>query len=119
MKQEIKKDWLVGRWEPADGSYSVILEISTAGRGFNVRAYAELSNQELIVSKTKWDGKILRFESLVPSSNIRTRNCLTPIAKTRLLHELTIWETLKRMKGTKAGGAAIRNPAPVGGGKGK
>jgi len=88
MKHEIKKDWLVGRWQTADEDSFVILEISKAGKGFEVRAYSKDDNEEFVVSKTKWDGKVLRFETHVPSNNYRTRNCLKLISRTRLIQEL-------------------------------
>ena len=97
MKHEIKKDWLVGRWQTADEDSFVILEISKAGKGFKVRTYSKDDNEEFVVSKTKWDGKVLRFETHVPSNNYRTRNCLKLISRTRLIQELTFWEPWKKV----------------------
>ena len=99
MKRKIKinKDWLVGSWQTVDEDSFVILEISKSAKGFKVRAYTKDDNEELVVSKTKWDGKVLRFETLVPSSNHRTRNGLTLISKTKLIQELTFWEAWKKM----------------------
>jgi hypothetical protein len=45
MKHEIKKGWLVGRWQTADEDSFVILEISKAGKGFKVRAYSKDDNE--------------------------------------------------------------------------
>lgn len=101
MKQEIDKDWLLGRWESADEDCLVIFEISKAGKGFKVRVYAMNGNEEHVVSKTKWDGKSLRFETFVPSNNWRTRNCLTAISRTKIVQELTYWETWKKTRRTK------------------
>lgn len=84
-----KTDWFVGRWQTES---SVILEISKAGNGFKVRAFDKDDNEEFIVSKTTWDGKFLRFETYIPSTKYRTRNCLHLTSKTRLIQELTFWE---------------------------
>lgn len=53
MKSEIRKDWLVGRWQTADEDSFVILEISKAGSRLKVRAYSKDDNEEFVVSKTK------------------------------------------------------------------
>jgi hypothetical protein len=74
------------------------LEISKAGRGFKVRAFDKEDNEELVVSKVVWNGKRLRFESYVPSTKFRTRNCLTLVSKTKLVQELTFWESWKKLR---------------------
>lgn len=101
MKSEIRKDWLVGRWQTADEDSFVILEISKAGSRLKVRAYSKDDNEEFVVSKTKWDGKALQFETRVPSNNYRTRNRVTPMSKTKIVQELTFWETWKKMPPVK------------------
>jgi hypothetical protein len=94
MKTKRKSDWFVGRWQTES---SIVLEISKAEKGFKVRAFDKDDNEELVVSKTVWNGKCLRFETYVPSTKYRTRNCLTLISKTKLIQELTFWENWGKM----------------------
>jgi len=94
MKHKI--EWLVGRWEPADESSAVVLEILRTARGLKVRAFNQDDGEEYIVSKTKWNGKNLRFEITVPSNKWRTRNCLTPISRCKFVQEITFWELWKK-----------------------
>ena len=97
MKHAFDKDWLVGIWQTASEDSLVILEICKAGKGFKVRAYSKDDNEEFVVSKTKWDGKVLRFETRVPSNGYRTMNCLTLSSRTTLKQQLTFWESWKKM----------------------
>jgi hypothetical protein len=94
MKKIIKSDWLVGKWECES---SVVLEIKKHENAFGVRAIDKYDKEEFIVSKINWDGKCLRFETYVPSTKYRTRNSLTPISKTKLIQELTLWESWKKI----------------------
>jgi hypothetical protein len=94
MKTKRKSDWFVGRWQTES---SIVLEISKAEKGFKVRAFDKDDNEELVVSKTAWNGKCLRFETYVPSTKYRTRNCLKLISRTKLIQELTFWENWEKM----------------------
>lgn len=97
MKQVNPKDWLVGKWQKAEEDSIVVFEISKAEKCFNVRAFSKDDNEEHVVSNTKWDGKALRFDTLVPSNKWRTANRLKVISKTKAIHELTYWEPWKRI----------------------
>ena len=88
-----KSDGFIGRWQTES---DVVLEISKTGKRFKVRAFDKQDNEEIVVSKTVWNGKSLRFETFVPSTKFRTRNCLTLVSKTKLVQELTFWETWKK-----------------------
>ncbi len=94
MKITTKKDWLVGSWQTDS---SVVLEITEYRNTLKIRAFDKYDNEEFIISKTRWDGKSLRFETYVPSTKYRTRNCLTPISKTKFLQELTLWESWEKL----------------------
>jgi len=89
-----KSDGFVGRWQTES---DVILEISKVGKKFKVRAFDKEDNEEIAVSKIVWNGKCLRFETFVPSTKFRTRNCLTLVSKNKLVQELTFWETWKKI----------------------
>ena len=96
-----KRSWLVGRWEPGDESSAVVFEISKDGRGLKVRAFNKNDGEEYVVSKIKWKGNALNFETSVPSNKWRTKNSLRPISKSKLIQELTFWEPWKKVASLK------------------
>jgi len=71
--------------------------IDKIGGGFRVQAIDESDGEELVVSKVKWDGNVLAFETLTPSNKWRTRNRLNVISKTKAIHELTHWEPWEKI----------------------
>jgi len=85
-----KPEWFVGSWETES---RVVLKIIKTARSFRVQAFDKDDGEEFIVSRTAWDGKVLQFETFVPSTRYRTRNRLVLDSKTKLTQELTIWET--------------------------
>jgi hypothetical protein len=87
-------DSFVGKWQTES---DVIPEISKAGEKLKVRAFDKQDNDEIAVSKIVWNGKCLRFETFVPSTKFRARNCLTLVSKNKLVQELTFWETWKKI----------------------
>ncbi len=93
-----KMDWIVGRWETWDEDSRVVYEIQKTKRGLKVRAFDKTDAEEYVVSKTIWDGGSLCFEIYVPSTKYRTRNTLKPVSKSKLIQEITFWETWKKMK---------------------
>lgn len=80
-----------------DESSAVVIEISETPHGLEVSAFNKDDAEEYEVSKAKWDGKALRFEISVPSNKWRTRNCLTPISKTKAIQEVTFGEPWKKV----------------------
>jgi hypothetical protein len=96
-RPKTKRDWFVGRWQNVDEGFGIVLEIAKTAKGYRIRAFDNYDNEELVVSKTRWDGNVLRFETYVPSTKHRTKNCLNLVSRTRLVQELTFWENWKRM----------------------
>ena len=96
-KEKFKADWLVGRWQSSDEHISVLFTIDKTDKGFRVQAIDESDGERLIVSKVKWNGRVLAFETLTPSNKWRTRNRLRLISKTKAIHELTYWEPWKKV----------------------
>jgi len=76
----------------------MLFTIAKTARGFRVAASDESDGEDLLVSRVKWDGKVLSFETLTPSNNWRTRNRLKPISKTKAIHELTFWEDWEKVE---------------------
>jgi hypothetical protein len=91
-RKRSKLDWLVGRWRASEGQISVSFFIDRGPNGLRVQAVDESDGEKLVVSKVKWDGKALSFETLTPSNKWRTRNSLRVISSTKAIQELTYWE---------------------------
>ena len=89
-------DWLVGAWRYNEAVSPVLFTIEKTTRGFRVQAVDESDAEKLVVSKVKWDGEVLTFETLTPSNKWRTRNRLKVISKTKAIHELTFWEVWEK-----------------------
>jgi hypothetical protein len=96
-----QNDWLVGQWQTWEEDSYLILDITKATNGFKVRAFNKKDGEEYIVSKTKWDGSVLSFETHVKSNDWRTKSRLKIISKTKLIQELTFWERWKKIPLTK------------------
>jgi hypothetical protein len=75
----------------------VLFTIDNTARGFRVQASDESDGEKLVVSKVKWDGKVLSFETLTPSNGWRTRNRLRVTSKAKAIHELTFWEPWEKV----------------------
>lgn len=90
-------DWLVGKWQANEGYIPVLFTIDKATNGFRIQAVDQSDGEELVVSKVKWDGSVLAFETLTPSNKWRTRNRLKVISKTKAIHELTFWEPWEKI----------------------
>lgn len=93
-----KADWLIGTWQYNKAVSPVLFTIDKTSRGFRIQAIDESDGEKIIISKVKWDGKVLSFETLTPSNNWRTRNRLKLISKTKAIHELTFWEPWDKVK---------------------
>lgn len=95
--KKLNKDWLIGKWRYKEAVGPLLFTIGKAARGFRIRAVDESDGEVLVVSKVKWDGKELTFETLTPSNKWRTRNRLKLISKTKAIHELTFWEPWEKI----------------------
>jgi hypothetical protein len=96
-RTKTKIDWLVGTWYYKDAVSPILFTITTTPAGLRIKATDQSDSEELTVSKIKWDGKILTFETLTPSNKWRTRNRLKVISKTKATHELTFWEPWEKI----------------------
>lgn len=102
-----------GRWKSADAQISVLFEIELLGKAFRIKAHDESDGEKLLISKVKWDGKTLSFETLTPSTKWRTRNRLKLISEKEIIHELTHWEKWEKLESgvRQADGALKIQPA--------
>lgn len=97
MKRKSNADWLIGSWRYSEAVSPLTFTIDKTARGFRVQATDETDGEKLVVSKVKWDGKVLSFETLTPSNGWCTRNRLKLTSKTKATHELTFWETWEKV----------------------
>ncbi|MGA2246899.1 MAG: hypothetical protein ABSH48_18045 [Verrucomicrobiota bacterium] len=97
IKNKFKADWLIGIWRYGEAVRPLLFKIDKKARSFRVQASDESDGEKLIVSKVKWDGKVLSFETLTPSNNWRTRNRLKLVSEREVIHELTFWESWEKM----------------------
>jgi hypothetical protein len=99
-RKKCKADWIVGGWRASDSYRDTLFTIEKTTKGFRVEAIDESDGEKLVVSKVKWDGKVLSFETLTPSNNWRTRNQLQVISNRKAVHELTFWESWNKVSKT-------------------
>lgn len=99
-RKQSKLDWIIGNWRAVGGQISVIFTIENSAKGLHIRAVDESDGEKLVVSKIKWDGKILSFETRTPSNGWRTRNAFKVISKTKAIQELTHWEPWEKIPET-------------------
>jgi hypothetical protein len=64
---------LVGTWRDADDDYgsTVQFTIRAAGATFEVAGLDTSDGEQLSISNVCWDGRVLRFDSFVPSTDHR------------------------------------------------
>jgi len=98
MNKKSKIDWLIGKWRYNEAVRPLVFTIEKTARRFRIQAVDESDAEVLVVSKVKWDGKALTFETFTPSNKWRTKNRLTAISKNQAIHELTFWEHWERIQ---------------------
>jgi hypothetical protein len=69
---------LVGTWKDADEDHgaSVQFVIRAVGANFAVSGLDTHDGEKLSISNVRWDGRVLRFDSLVPSTRIQVEYAL-------------------------------------------
>jgi len=87
---------LVGSWETKEGYSSAIFTISVKNGKFVVTGVDERDGEVFEISGVSWDGKLLQFTSLMPSTRYRTRHVFHMPKARRLTDELTLYETRKK-----------------------
>ncbi len=109
-----KKEWLVGQWQTWEEDSYIILEVTKTAKGFNVRAFNKVDGEEYVVSKIKWDGSVLSFETHVKSNEWHTKSRLRIVSRTKLIQELTFWEPWKKIRLTKKKSIKLKGPVANG-----
>ena len=96
----MKLEWLYGKWRTSAGQIEVVFTFIKTAKGIRIQAIDESDGEKLRVSKVKWDGKVLNFETYTPSKKWRTRNRFKPLSRTNAVQELTYWEPWTKLDET-------------------
>ena len=93
---------LVGTWGDAreDGT-SVRFTIRAAGSSFEVTGVDTYDGEVLSISNVEWDGRVLRFHSLVPSNGHRVEYELETLSASEVRVRYTTVERWVRIDSTE------------------
>jgi hypothetical protein len=82
---------LVGTWKDADEDYGsgVQFTISAAGATFEVAGMDTSDGEALSISNVDWDGRVLRFDSFVPSTRHRVEYTIEVTSPSEVLIRYT------------------------------
>jgi hypothetical protein len=85
---------LVGTWRHPDKDYGsgVQFTIRAAGNAFEVEAVDTHDGESLAISNVKWDGQVLRFDSLTPSTAHHVSYAIEVTAPSEILIRYTLSE---------------------------
>jgi hypothetical protein len=89
---------LIGTWRDGDeelGS-SVRFTISASGAGFEVAGVDTIDSEDLVIANVRWDGRVLRFDALVPSNGHRVEYAFELISASEVLVRYTTSERWHR-----------------------
>lgn len=89
---------LVGTWQASEEDSSAVFVISMQGRDLCVTGYDKSDGEAFVISNVNWDGKTLRFESVMPSTGYYAKHSLRMLPGSgQMEHELTVVETWKKI----------------------
>ena len=89
---------LVGTWITDDEDSNVALVIKVVQGRFRVTGFCRSDGECLKITKVDWDGKMLSFETVMPSTGCKTRQAMRPRPDGKVELELTYWEIWKKKK---------------------
>ena len=87
---------LVGTWitDEEDSNAAFIVKV-TCGQ-FDVSGFCRSDGEKFKITRTRWDGHALSFDSLMPSTDWKARHVFRLRSDGRIEHELTVWEIWKK-----------------------
>src|SRR5262245_37845532 len=93
---------LVGTWQDADQDYGSMVQftIRASGGSFKVTGVDTHDGERLSISKVRWDGRVLRFTSLVPSTRHRGEYAFEAVSSSEVLIRYTVAERWIRSEPT-------------------
>ena len=92
---------LVGTWvyhapEGETSETQAVFTVTVRNGSFQVTGVDETDGEAFVVSALEWDGRWLRFESLMPSTGWRAKHALRSCGADQLEHQVTLFETWRR-----------------------
>lgn len=88
-KQSDKRQWLIGTWVMPNNISSVVYNISMQGSRIKIQAFDMDDDERLFVSKVKWHGNSLQFQTYVKSNGFRAKHTITALSRSRVKQEIT------------------------------
>jgi hypothetical protein len=88
---------LVGTWVTDEEDSRAEFTISMSAGGFAVTGHDISDGEAFVISNISWNGEVLRFDSLMPSTQYAARHAvrMAPDGKT-MEHEFTLMEIWRR-----------------------
>ena len=90
-------DNIKGCWVTTEGDSDVEFVIEIIQEQPRVEARCRSDGEVLTVSNLRWEDESLKFDTMVPSSGYKARHTLRFTSTGVCEHELTLWETWKRV----------------------
>jgi hypothetical protein len=88
---------LAGTWVSAEGDSAAEFTIVPTATGFAVSGRDQNDGEQFVISQVSWDGRVLRFCSLMPSTGYHARHVLHVLpGDNSVEHELTLFERWQR-----------------------
>ena len=87
---------LVGTWVTNDEDSDVAIEVNVKDGEFRVSAFCISDDEPFTIRNLTWDGSVLRFEAVMPSTSWKTVNSLKLRSDGRVDFELTLFEIWKK-----------------------
>jgi hypothetical protein len=83
---------LTGTWRDSDQECGATVQftVSAVGDGFDVKAVDTSDAETLDISQVRWDGRVLRFVSFVPSTNHRVEYELELVSPNEVVLSYTV-----------------------------
>ena len=88
---------LVGDWVSQDEWESAVFSVSSTPGGFRVTGVDRDDGEEFVISDLRWDGAILRFRSLMPSTGLELLHEFRSADSDHVEHSYTRTETYVRL----------------------
>lgn len=92
---------LGGTWRDADAEWGTTVQftVTPVATRFEVRGIDTSDGEELAISDVKWDGRVLRFASVVPSTNHRVEYALELVSPSEVIVRYTAMERWLKVDG--------------------
>jgi hypothetical protein len=90
---------LIGTWRDPEDATTAEFTITARSGGLTVSGCDHHDGEAFQISDVSWDGKELRFRTLMPSTGFRQLHVFRPLSETTVEHEFTTVETWLKKEG--------------------